>query len=102
MFKNYLDEYKEYKLFDDSDVLLELKGIKDITFHILNITPGKSNSIKWKEFKNDLYQNYKKETGFTSFFKSSNSEKSKSFLDGEDEKLFNDLILKLTDCLLLS
>ena len=102
VFKNYLDEYKEYKLFDDSDVLLELKGIKDITFHILNITPGKSNSIKWKEFKNDLYQNYKKETGFTSFFKSSNSEKSKSFLDGEDEKLFNDLILKLTDCLLLS
>ena len=32
IFKNYLDEYKEYKLFDESEVLLILKGIKDITF----------------------------------------------------------------------
>ena len=37
IFKNYLEEYKEYKSFDENDVLLILKGIKDILLYFLNI-----------------------------------------------------------------
>ena len=37
IFKNYLEEYKEYKLFDENDILLILKGIKDIILFFLNI-----------------------------------------------------------------
>ena len=38
IFKNYLEEYKEYKRYDENDILLLLKGIKDILFHFLSIT----------------------------------------------------------------
>ena len=38
IFKNYLEEYKEYKRYDENDILLILKGIKDILFHFLSIT----------------------------------------------------------------
>ena len=37
IFKNYLEEYKEYKLFDENDILLILKGIKDLILFFLNI-----------------------------------------------------------------
>ena len=37
IFKNYLEEYKEYKLFDENDILLILKGIKDILLFFINI-----------------------------------------------------------------
>ena len=37
VFKNYLEEYKEYKIYDENDVLLILKGIKDIILFFLNI-----------------------------------------------------------------
>ena len=37
IFKNYLEEYKEYKRYDENDILLILKGIKDILFYFLYI-----------------------------------------------------------------
>ena len=37
IFKNYLEEYKEYKTFDENDVLLILKGIRDMLTYFLNI-----------------------------------------------------------------
>ena len=36
IFKNYLEEYKEYKKYDENDILLVLKGIRDILFHFLS------------------------------------------------------------------
>ena len=38
IFKNYLEEYKEYKKYDENDILLVLKGIRDILFHFLSFT----------------------------------------------------------------
>jgi hypothetical protein len=35
--KNYLDEYKEFKSFDENDVHVIIKGLKKILFHFLNI-----------------------------------------------------------------
>ena len=37
IFKNYLEEYKEYKIFDEKDVLLILKGKRYILTYFLNI-----------------------------------------------------------------
>ena len=44
IFKNYLEEYKEYKRYDENDVLMILKGIKDILFYFLNINDHSKNS----------------------------------------------------------
>ena len=68
IFKNYLEEYKEYKTFDENDVLLILKGIKDILLYFLNID---YNEQEPKEKKENL--------SLTSIFKKS---KSKSILMG--------------------
>ena len=37
IFKNYLEEYKEYKIFDENDALLILKGKRYILTYFLNI-----------------------------------------------------------------
>ena len=37
IFKNYLEEYKEYKIFDENDLLLILKGKRYILTYFLNI-----------------------------------------------------------------
>ena len=50
IFKNYLEEYKEYKTFDENDVLLILKGIKDMITYFLNIEYYDKNEME----KNDL------------------------------------------------
>ena len=44
IFKNYLEEYKEYKKYDENDILLILKGIKDILFHFLSFTNINDNN----------------------------------------------------------
>ena len=44
IFKNYLEEYKDYKRYDENDILLILKGIKDILFHFLSITNINDNN----------------------------------------------------------
>ena len=50
IFKNYLEEYKEYKKYEENDVLLILKGIKDILFHFLSITNiNENNNINNKQ-----------------------------------------------------
>jgi len=35
VFKNYLDEYKEYKRFDENDILMLLTGLRDILFQFM-------------------------------------------------------------------
>ena len=102
IFKNYLDEYKEYKLFDESDVLLILKGIKDITFYFLNIKPKSSDSIKWPEFKYNLMESMKKTSGFFNILFSSDNEKTKYVIDENIRGLFTTKIMDLMNCLLLT
>jgi len=42
--ENYLEEYKDNKVFDENDVNIIIKGIKEILFHFLAITTPKENS----------------------------------------------------------
>ena len=58
IFKNYLEEYKEYKRYDENDILLVLKGIKDILFHFLSFTNINDNN---SNFNNSSIQNIKEE-----------------------------------------
>ena len=50
IFKNYLEEYKEYKSYDENDILLILKGIKDIELYFLSIDYDKESPKEKKEF----------------------------------------------------
>ena len=102
IFKNYLDEYKEYKLFDESDVLLILKGIKDITFYFLNIKPKPYNSIIWPDFKNTLIETMKKTSGIFNILFSSDNDKTKYVSDENIKVLFSTKIMDLMNCLLLT
>ena len=101
VFKNYLDEYKDYKYFDEVDVLLALKAVKNITFNFLNINPKDPDSIDWKKFKDEINESFRPKRGIFSFLFPSSSEISKNFLQGDDEKLFNEQIKDLLICLLL-
>ena len=102
IFKNYLDEYKEYKLFDEGDVLLILKGIKDVTFHFLNIVPNnkKSNDF-WADFKNNLIETQKVPSGFF-FGLFAGEETPKNDLDKNVKGLFSSQIMNLLNSLLLT
>lgn len=42
--KNYLEEYKESKLFDENDVNVIIKGLKQILFHFINIANPIANA----------------------------------------------------------
>ena len=44
IFKNYLEEYKDYKRYDENDVLMILRGIRDILFYFLNVNNNNSNN----------------------------------------------------------
>ena len=44
IFKNYLEEYKDYKRYDENDVLMILRGIRDILFYFLNVNSNNSNN----------------------------------------------------------
>ena len=48
IFKNYMENYKEYKIYDENDALLILKGIKNIILHFLTyeiVTKPKTKSL---------------------------------------------------------
>ena len=42
--ENYLEEYKDSKVFDENDVNIIIKGIKEILFHFLAISSPKENA----------------------------------------------------------
>ena len=114
IFKNYLDEYKENKRYDENDVLLLLTGIKHILFQFLGITEKESiltNKISyWIEFKKMLLGNETKKISdeFLGFFNNifdKNTETEKQ-TDGEisamPKNLFSRQIFNLINCLLLT
>ena len=61
IFKNYLEEYKDYKRYDENDILLILKGIKDILFHFLSITNISDNNGNIKNSTSAVNLNIVKE-----------------------------------------
>ena len=108
IFKNYLDEYKEYKFFDEGDVLLILKGIKDITFHFLNINPNPNPNPKkakdnfWPDFKDKLIESQKTPGGFLFGIFGGDDDNKKNNLDKNIKEFFNSQITNLLNSLLLT
>ena len=49
IFKNYLEEYKEYKTYDENDILLILNGIRDILLYFLDIDYNEKDGPKEKK-----------------------------------------------------
>ena len=104
IYKNYLDEYKEYKLFDEGDVLLILKGLEDIVFHFLNIDPNKNKKDSkdfWPVFKNNLIESQKAPIGFL-FGLFSGEDEKKDGLDKDEKELFSSQIMNILNSLLLT
>ena len=104
IYKNYLDEYKEYKLFDEGDVLLILKGIKDMVFHFLDIDPNKNKKNPkdfWPKFKNNLIESQKAPSGFL-FGLFSGEDDKKDRLDKNVKELFSSQIMNILNSLLLT
>ena len=119
VFKNYLDEYKEYKRYDENDILMLLTGIRDILFQFMSNDAGiikednkkKNKNAKleyWAIFKKLLIENKKSTSGINNFFNNMSVDETdiKDDKDGEisvmPKNLFNGLIYNLIDCLLLT
>jgi len=102
IYKNYLDEYKEYKSFEEGDVLLLLRGIKDVTFHFLNVKPNNKESKDfWPDFKNKLVESQKEPSGFL-FGIFSGDDGKKNDMNENERKLFEEQILNLLNSLLMT
>ena len=112
IFKNYLDEYKEYKRFDEFDILMLLTGLKDILFQFIgndsdNDKKKKSNNVKkayWIEFKKLLIGNKKTSSGMSNFFgvENDNNENKDGEITAIPKNIFNGKIYNLLNCLLLT
>ena len=115
VFKNYLDEYKENKRYDENDILMLLTGLRDILFTFMGNTEldeekTNENAVKafWVDFKKLLVGNKKTSSSISNFFNNmfgleNDSNESK---DGEisamPKNLFNGQIYNLMNCLLLT
>ena len=116
IFKNYLDEYKEYKRYDENDILMLLTGLRDILFQFMggNVDNGDNKKNKgqsktyWVEFKKMIIGNKKTNINIVNFFNNmfgleNDSNENK---DGEisvmPKNLFNGQIYNLMNCLLLT
>ena len=119
VFKNYLDEYKEYKRYDENDILMLLTGLKDILFQFMgnDIEIPNENSQKnsknvqisfWVEFKKSLVGNKKTSNGISNFFSNmfgidtDNNESKDGEISAMPKNLFSGQIYNLMNCLLLT
>ena len=65
VFKNYLEEYKEYKRFDENDINIIVKGLKEILFHFLEIKQSyQSKTTDWVVFKKNFLNQFKSNSSF--------------------------------------
>ncbi len=103
IYKNYLDEYKEYKIYDEVNVLLILKGLRDIIYYFFNIKSNDKRYVKefWPDFKNDLIESQKIPTGFLFGLFSGESEKNDD-LDKKVKGLYTSQIMDILQSLLLT
>lgn len=84
IFKNYLDEYKEHKRFDENDVLTIVKGMRVILFHFLNNPQHQLHKGDWVAFKKDILSTYKTSTNLIDYL--SNLFSKEGFEENESEK----------------
>ena len=94
IYKNYLDEYKYYKNYDENDVYLILKGMKNIIFHFLNLNENNINilnekNIDWKMFKEKLIEKKKNKKNLFQKLKIKNSNKNEEKNDLNINNLIN-------------
>ena len=117
IFKNYLDEYKEYKRYDENDILMLLTGLRDILFQFMggsdvnfdNDNKNKStlNKNYWIEFKK-MIAGKKANLNISNFFNKmfGLENESNENKDGEisvmPKNLFEGQIYNLMNCLLLT
>ena len=101
IYKNYLDEYKEYKLYDDQDIILLLKGIRDLSSDFLNPNEIKSKTDFWPEFKNNLVESQRVPSGFLFGFFAGETDK-KNDLDANVKKFFSSQIMNFLQSFLLT
>ena len=117
IFKNYLDEYKEYKRYDETDILMLLTGLRDILFQFMGRdieTLDKDKKMKnhmknyWTEFKKMIVGNKKKDINIVNFFNNmfGLENDNNDIKDGEinvmPKNLFDGQIYNLMNCLLLT
>ena len=116
VFKNYLDEYKENKRYDENDILMLLVGLRDILFQFMGADgeiigeKDKRNSEKsyWPEFKKLLVGNKKTSSGISNFFnnvfglENDSNENRDGEISAMPKNLFNGQIYNLMICLLLT
>ena len=113
IFKNYLDEYKESKRYDENDILMLIKGLRDILFkfigseHLNELSKKRNQNVEkahWVEFKKSLTGNKKTSTGLSNLF--NNLLLSDNDKDGDitamPKNLFSGQIYNLMNCLLLA
>ena len=117
IYKNYLDEYKEYKRYDETDILMLLTGLRDILFQFMggdieteeNDKKNK-NAMKnyWIEFKKMIVGNKKKDINIAYFFnnmfglENDNNDNKDGEISVMPKNLFNGQIYNLMNCLLLT
>ena len=101
IYKNYLDEYKEYKLYDDQDIILLLKGIRDLSSDFLNPQEIKSKADFWPEFKNNLVESQRVPSGFLFGIFSGETDK-KNELDNNVKKFYSSQIMNFLQSFLLT
>ena len=114
IFKNYLDEYKENKRYDENDVLMLITGLRDILDQLMiskrnNEEPSEDVEIaSWIEFKKLLTANKKASTGISGILSNMFGFDTDSNVtkDGEissmSKELFSRQIFNLVNCLLLT
>ena len=117
IFKNYLDEYKEYKRYDENDILMLLTGLRDILFQFMGenveslIRDKKSKSYEqtyWNEFKKMIVGNKKTNINITNLFnkmfglENESNENKNGEISVMPKNLFNGQIYNLMNCLLLT
>ena len=117
VFKNYLDEYKEYKRYDENDILMLLTGLRDILFQFMGsdieiITEKNKNDNKekqyWIEFKKTLVGNKKTTSIISNFFNNmfgvdnDSNENKDGEISAMPKNLFSGQIYNLMNCLLLA
>ena len=119
VFKNYLDEYKENKRYDENDILMLLTGLRDILFQFMGSDleimddSNKKNSENvekafWIDFKKSLVGNKKTSSGITNLFntvfgtENDNSDNKDGEISAMPKNLFSGQIYNLMNCLLLT
>jgi hypothetical protein len=92
--KNYIEEYKEFKTFDENDVHVIIKGLKQILFHFLNIDyPITSvDKINWSDFKK-VMSNKPNSTSFRDYLGSLFA--SKNFDEGLNRRVTSTISIEI-------